>query len=51
MASGILYATVSRGSTILAKYAAYAGNFQEITEHILAKIGATDEKMTYTQTG
>lgn len=51
MVNEILYATVSRGTTVLAKYASCTGNFQEITEHILAKIGPHDDKMTYTQTG
>jgi len=51
MANEILYAIVARGTTVLAKYASCTGNFQEISEHILAKIGPQDDKMTYTQTG
>ena len=45
----ILYGVVARGTTVLAKYATCAGNFQEITEHILKRIGPEDAKMTYTQ--
>lgn len=51
MTSTILYATVARSSIVLARYAACPGNFQEITDHILTKIGTQDERMTYTQTG
>ena len=48
----ILYCTITRGTTILAKHAKCSGNFQEVTEHILAKIATNvDAKMTYTQTG
>lgn len=45
----MLYGVVSRGTTILAKYASCAGNFQEIIEQVLAKIGPENAKMTYTQ--
>jgi len=51
MSNDILYATVARGTTVLARYASCSGNFQEITDHILSKIGPSDDKMTYTQTG
>ncbi|XP_065058360.1 vesicle-associated membrane protein 7-like [Rhopilema esculentum] len=44
----LLYSVIARGTTVLAKYAACSGNFQEITEHILSKIGTEDSKMTYT---
>lgn len=45
----LLYSVVSRGTTVLAKYASCSGNFQEITEHLLSKLGTGDSKMTYTQ--
>lgn len=43
----ILYSVVSRGTTILAKHAACAGNFSVVTEQILLKIPDRDAKMTY----
>jgi len=43
----ILYTVVARGSTVLVKYATCAGNFAEVTEQILAKIGPEDSKLTY----
>uniref|UniRef100_K1RNJ1 Vesicle-associated membrane protein 7 n=1 Tax=Magallana gigas TaxID=29159 RepID=K1RNJ1_MAGGI len=43
----ILFAVVSRGTTVLAKYASCAGNFTEVTEQILSKIGPEDSKLTY----
>lgn len=43
----ILFAVVSRGTTVLAKYASCAGNFTEVTEQILGKIGPEDSKLTY----
>ena len=47
----ILYSTIAYGKTVLAKYAACTGNFQEITEHIISKISQQNQKMTYTQPG
>jgi len=44
----LLYSVVSRGTTVLAQYASCSGNFQEITEHLLSKLGTDDSKMTYT---
>ncbi|XP_066245432.1 vesicle-associated membrane protein 7 [Euwallacea similis] len=43
----ILYSVVSRGTTILAKYASCAGNFAEVTEQIIAKIPEYNDKLTY----
>lgn len=43
----ILYSVVSRGTTILAKHAACAGNFDVVTEQLLNKIPDHDSKMTY----
>lgn len=43
----ILYSVVSRGQTILAKYATCAGNFAEVTEQIISKIPAYNDKLTY----
>ncbi|XP_013775404.1 vesicle-associated membrane protein 7-like [Limulus polyphemus] len=43
----ILYSVVSRGTTVLAKYASCAGNFLEVTEQILAKISPETPKLTY----
>ncbi|KXJ23978.1 vesicle-associated membrane protein 7 [Exaiptasia diaphana] len=45
----ILYSVVSRSTTILAKFAACAGNFAEVTEQILARIPPDNSKLTYTQ--
>ncbi|XP_065668924.1 vesicle-associated membrane protein 7-like isoform X1 [Hydra vulgaris] len=48
----ILYCTITRGTAVLVKHAKYAGNFQEVVEHILVKIETNkDSKMSYTQTG
>lgn len=44
----ILYSTVSRGSTVLAKYAECVGNFAEVTEHMFTKIPLTNHRKTYT---
>ena len=43
----LLYSVVSRGITILAKYATCPGNFAEVTSQILAKIPPEDSKLTY----
>ncbi|KAH3835111.1 vesicle-associated membrane protein 7-like [Dreissena polymorpha] len=43
----ILFSTVARGTTVLAKYASCAGNFTEVTEQILAKIPPDNSKLTY----
>ncbi|XP_037936670.1 vesicle-associated membrane protein 7-like [Teleopsis dalmanni] len=44
----ILYSVISRGTTVLAKYAGCVGNFAVVTEHILSKIDEENEKMTFT---
>lgn len=43
----ILYSVVSRGPTVLAKYATCAGNFAEVTEQIISKIPNHNDKLTY----
>jgi len=43
----ILFSTVSRGVTILAKNATCTGNFLEVTEQVLGKIKSPTEKLTY----
>lgn len=43
----ILYSVVSRGQTVLAKYATCAGNFAEVTEQIISKIPPHNDKLTY----
>ncbi|KAJ9590718.1 hypothetical protein L9F63_016234 [Diploptera punctata] len=43
----ILYSVISRGITVLAKYASCAGNFAEVTEQIMAKIPPENAKLTY----
>lgn len=45
----ILYSVVARGPIILAKHAACAGNFEEVTEKILTKIPPHNDKLTYSQ--
>lgn len=45
----ILFSVVARGPIILAKYAACTGNFEEVTEKILAKIPPQNDKLTYSQ--
>lgn len=42
----ILYSVISRGTIVLASYASCPGNFQEVTEQILAKIGPEDGKLS-----
>ncbi|KAI8036357.1 hypothetical protein M5D96_010950 [Drosophila gunungcola] len=44
----ILYSVISRGTTVLAKFAECVGNFAEVTEHIIGRIGVHNHKMTYT---
>ncbi|XP_050315042.1 vesicle-associated membrane protein 7-like [Anthonomus grandis grandis] len=44
----ILYSVVSRGTTVLAKYASCAGNFAEVTEQVIAKIPDYNDRLTYT---
>lgn len=44
----ILYSVISRGTTVLVKYATCSGNFSEVTEQIISKIDSNNEKMTYT---
>uniref|UniRef100_A0A182PV13 Vesicle-associated membrane protein 7 n=1 Tax=Anopheles epiroticus TaxID=199890 RepID=A0A182PV13_9DIPT len=43
----ILYSMVSRGQTVLARYADCIGNFTEVTEQIIPKIQLIDHKLTY----
>nr|XP_002127203.1 vesicle-associated membrane protein 7-like [Ciona intestinalis] len=43
----ILFSIIARGTTVLARYASCAGNFQEVSEQILSKITADDAKLTY----
>lgn len=43
----ILYSVISRGPTVLAKYATCAGNFAEVTEQIISKIPPHNDKLTY----
>lgn len=45
----ILFSVVARGPIILAKHAACTGNFEEVTEKILAKIPPHNDKLTYSQ--
>lgn len=44
----ILYTVISRGNTILCKYADCVGNFSEVTESLISKIQLTNHKLTYT---
>uniref|UniRef100_H2ZCI1 Vesicle-associated membrane protein 7 n=1 Tax=Ciona savignyi TaxID=51511 RepID=H2ZCI1_CIOSA len=43
----ILFSIIARGTTVLARYASCAGNFQEVIEQILVKISSNDAKLTY----
>uniref|UniRef100_A0A182IVQ9 Vesicle-associated membrane protein 7 n=1 Tax=Anopheles atroparvus TaxID=41427 RepID=A0A182IVQ9_ANOAO len=43
----ILYTVVTRGPTVLARYAECVGNFAEVTELIIPKIQLEDHKLTY----
>ena len=45
--SGILCCVVSRGTTVLARYAQCAGNINEICELVLGKIPPGEGKMSY----
>ncbi|KAJ2157213.1 hypothetical protein GGF46_004658 [Coemansia sp. RSA 552] len=45
--SGILLALVARGPTVLAEHSTTNGNFQQVTQAILAKIPPNDSKLTY----
>lgn len=44
----ILYSVISRGTTVLAKYADCVGNFAEVTEQIISKVAMENHKLTYT---
>jgi len=44
----LLYTVISRGNTILTKYADCVGNFSEVTENLISKIQLTNHKLTYT---
>ncbi|XP_022223702.1 vesicle-associated membrane protein 7 [Drosophila obscura] len=44
----ILYSVISRGTTVLAKYAECVGNFAEVTENVIGRIGVHNHKMAYT---
>lgn len=43
----ILYSVIARQNTVLAKYAECYGNFQEVTEQVIAKIQMENHKLTY----
>ncbi|ODM91099.1 Vesicle-associated membrane protein 7 [Orchesella cincta] len=43
----ILFTAIAHGTTILAKYASYVGNFIEVTEQVIEKIPAENNMMTY----
>jgi len=43
----ILYCVISRGNTVLTKYASCVGNFSEISDLVISKIPFGDGKMTY----
>lgn len=43
----ILYSVISRGVTVLAKYAECVGNFAEVTDQIISKITMDNHKLTY----
>lgn len=43
----ILYSMISRGITVLTKYAECVGNFVEVTEQIISKIPPENHKLTY----
>ncbi|XP_012278331.1 vesicle-associated membrane protein 7 isoform X2 [Orussus abietinus] len=45
----ILYSVVARGSTVLAKHASCTGNFDEVTDQILARVAPHNDKVTYSQ--
>lgn len=45
----IMYCVISRGLIVLTKYASCEGNFEEVTEKVLAKISPQNDKMTYSQ--
>lgn len=44
----LLYTVISRGNTVLCKYADCVGNFTEVTENLISKIQLNNHKMTYT---
>jgi len=44
----ILFSAVARSTTILAKYASCAGNFNEVVDNIISKISPEADKLTYT---
>ncbi|KAJ1729778.1 hypothetical protein LPJ61_003360 [Coemansia biformis] len=45
--SGIIYALVARGATVLAEHSSTPGNLQQVTQAILDKIPPNDSKLTY----
>lgn len=47
----LIYSSVSRGTTTLAEYAAFSGNFSSVAKDFLEKAGKNDGKFTYSVDG
>ncbi len=47
----LIYSSVSRGTTTLAEYAAYSGNFSSVAKDFLDRAGKNDGKFTYSVDG
>lgn len=43
----IVFAAVAMGSVILARHTPYDGNFEDMFEHLLQKLGPNDKKITF----
>lgn len=42
----IVYAAVAKRSVILARFTPFDGNFEDVADHVLNKLGPSDRKLT-----
>lgn len=42
----IVFAAVAKGSIILARFTPLNGNFEDVVDHVLNKLGPADRKLT-----
>ena len=47
----LIYSSVSRGTTTVAEYAAFSGNFNSVAKDFLERAGKNEGKFTYTVDG
>lgn len=42
----IMYAAVAKGSVILARFTPFDGNFEDVVDHVLNRLGPSDRELT-----